>query len=53
MSSYTVGDAISELNVMIQEAPISNKVRCRLADIVSELKHVDPDENWGEQGVDF
>ena len=41
MSSYTVGDAISELNVMIQEAPISNEIACKLADIVLTLEVVD------------
>ena len=48
MSSYgeykTVGDVISDLNVMIQEAPIPNKERCQLADIVSELKQESEDE---------
>jgi hypothetical protein len=48
MSSYgeykTVGDVISDLNVMIQEAPIPNKQRCQLADIVSELKQGVEDE---------
>jgi hypothetical protein len=45
MSSYgeykTVGDVISDLNVMIQEAPIPNKERCQLADIVGELKEIE------------
>jgi len=48
MSSYgeykTVGDVISDLNVMIQEAPFPNKERCQLADIVSELKQEIEDE---------
>ena len=48
-----VGAIISDLNVMIQEAPIPNKQRCQLAEIVSDLKHVDPDENWGEKGIDY
>ena len=50
---YKVGDVISDLNVMIQEALIPNKQRCQLAEIVSDLKHVDPDENWGEKGIDY
>ena len=48
-----VGDVISDLNVMIQEAPITNKQRCQLAEIVSDLKHIDPDEYWGEKGIDY
>ena len=48
-----VGDIISDLNVMIQEAPIPNKQRCQLAEIVSNLKYIDPDENWGEKGIDY
>jgi hypothetical protein len=48
-----VGDVISDLNVMIQEAPIPNKQRCQLAEIVSHLKNIDPDESWGEKGVDY
>ena len=46
-----VGDIISDLNVMIQEDPIPNKQRCQLAEIVSDLKHIDPDEYWGEKGI--
>ena len=48
-----VGDVISDLKVMIKEAPISNKQRCQLAEIVSNLKHIDPNENWGEKGIDY
>ena len=48
-----VGDVISDLNVMLQEAPIPNKQRCQLAEIVSDLKYIDPDENWGEKGIDY
>ena len=48
-----VGDVISDLNVMIQEAPIPNKQRCQLAEIVYDLKHIDPDENWGVKDIDY
>ena len=48
-----VGDIISDLNVMIQEALIPNKQRCQLAEIVSDLKHIDPDENWGVKDIDY
>ena len=33
----TAPDVISDLNVMIVEAPISNSVRSSLADIVGEI----------------
>jgi len=49
----TVGDVISDLNVMITEAPIPNDIDMKLAEIVSDLKHIDPDENWGEKGIDY
>ena len=49
----TVDDVIRDLNVMIQEAPIPNKQRCQLAEIVSDLKHIDPDENWGVKDIDY
>ena len=48
-----VGDVISDLNVRIQEAPIPNKQRCQLAEIVYDLKHIDPDENWGVKDIDY
>ena len=48
-----VGDIISDLNVMIQEAPISNKQRCQLAEIVSDLKNIDSDEYWGVKDIDY
>ena len=48
-----VGDVISDLNVMIQEAPIPNKQRGQLAEIVYDLKHIDPDENWGVKDIDY
>jgi hypothetical protein len=35
----TVSDVISDLNVMIVEAPITNDIRVRLADIVGELEN--------------
>ena len=42
MSSYgeykTVSDVVSDLNVMITEAPISNEIACKLADIVGEIE---------------
>jgi len=40
----TVGDVISDLNVMIVEAPIPNSVSCKLAYIVSELEAEIEDE---------
>ena len=41
MSSYkTIEDVISDLNVMITEAPIPTKERCQLADIVGQLKQI-------------
>ena len=49
----TVGDVISALNVMITEAPIPNDIDMKLAEIVSDLKHIDPDEDWGEKGIDY
>ena len=49
----TVDDVIRDLNVMIQEAPIPNKQRCQLAEIVSDLKHIDPDENWGVKDINY
>ena len=49
----TVGDVISDLNVMIAEAPIPNDIDMKLAEIVSDLKHIDPDEDWGEKGIDY
>jgi hypothetical protein len=33
-----VAAVVSDLNIMIQEAPINNKYRCELADMVWELK---------------
>ena len=33
-----VADVVSDLNIMIQEAPINNKYRCELADMVWKLK---------------
>ena len=33
----TVGDVISDLNVMIVEAPVPNNIRMKLAEIVSDL----------------
>lgn len=33
----TVGDVISDLNVMIVEAPLPNRIACKLAEIVGEL----------------
>ena len=48
-----VGDIISDLNVMIQEDPIPNKQRCQLAEIVSDLKHIDSDEYWGVKDIDY
>ncbi len=54
MSDYkTVGDVISDLNVMITEAPIPNDISMSLAEIVYDLKHIDPDEDWGEKGIDY
>ena len=49
----TVGDVISDLNVMITEAPIPNDIDMKLAEIVSDLKHIDPDENWGVKDIDY
>ena len=49
----TVGDVISDQNVMITEAPIPNDIDKKLAEIVSDLKHIDPDEDWGEKGIDY
>ena len=49
----TVGDVISDLNVIITEAPIPNDIDMKLAEIVSDLKHIDPDEDWGEKGIDY
>jgi hypothetical protein len=40
----TVSDVISDLNVMIVEAPIPNSVSCKLAYIVSELEAEVEDE---------
>ena len=40
----TVSDVISDLNVMITEAPIPNSVSCKLAYIVSELEAEVEDE---------
>jgi hypothetical protein len=44
VSSYgeykTVSDVISDLNVMVQEAPLPKKVKCQLADIVGELEEI-------------
>ena len=41
-SSYgqyvSIGDVISDLNVMIQEAPLPNEYRMQLANIVFDLK---------------
>ena len=36
----TIDDVISDLNVMIVEAPIPTKERCQLADIVGQLKQI-------------
>jgi hypothetical protein len=36
----TIDDVISDLNVMIVEAPIPTKERCQLADIVGRLKQI-------------
>jgi hypothetical protein len=35
-----VHDVISDLNVMIVEAPIPTKERCQIADIVGKLKQI-------------
>ena len=41
MSNYkTVSDVISDLNVMITAAPLPNKTKCQLADIVGELEQL-------------
>jgi len=41
MSSYkTIEDVVSDLNVMITEAPLPNKIKCELADIVGELEQL-------------
>ena len=40
----TVSDVISDLNVMITEAPIPNSVSCKLAFIVGELEAEVEDE---------
>ena len=54
MSNYiAIRDIISDLNVMIVEAPIPNDVRYKLANIVADLKDIDPDEDWGERGIDY
>jgi hypothetical protein len=49
----TIGDVISELNVIIQASPIDNKIGIQLADIIADLKDVDPDEDWGKRDVDY
>ena len=49
----TVGDVISDLNVMITEAPSPNDIDMKLAEIVSDIKHIDPDENWGVKDIDY
>ena len=36
----TIGDVISDLNVMIAEAPLPNKERGQLADIVGKLEQL-------------
>ena len=36
----TIDDVISDLNVMITEAPLPNKEKCQLADIVGQLKQI-------------
>ena len=41
----TVSDVISDLNVMITEAPIPNSVSCKLAYIVSELEAEGEDDS--------
>ena len=48
-----IRDIISDLNVMIVEAPIPNDLRYKLANIVADLKDIDPDEDWGERGIDY
>ena len=44
-SSYgqyvSIGDVISDLNVMIQEAPLPNEYRMQLANIVFDLKEIE------------
>ena len=41
MSGYkTISDVVSDLNVMITEAPLPNKIKCELADIVGELEQL-------------
>tara|TARA_Y100000310_G_scaffold343876_1_gene453637 strand:+ start:2474 stop:2671 length:198 start_codon:yes stop_codon:yes gene_type:complete len=36
----SIDDVISDLNVMITEAPLPNKERCQLADIVGQLEGI-------------
>mgnify|MGYP004457550177 FL=1 len=41
MKQYkTVSDVISDLNIMIVEAPLPNKEKCQLADIVAQLEQI-------------
>jgi len=35
-----VSDVISDLNIMIVEAPLPNKEKCQLADIVAQLEQI-------------
>tara|TARA_R110000824_G_scaffold210748_3_gene396619 strand:+ start:104 stop:289 length:186 start_codon:yes stop_codon:yes gene_type:complete len=53
VSYRTIGDVISELNVIIQDSPIDNRIRIQLADIVADLKDTDPNEDWGKRDVDY
>tara|TARA_Y100000310_G_C20623474_1_gene784580 strand:+ start:221 stop:418 length:198 start_codon:yes stop_codon:yes gene_type:complete len=36
----TIDDVISDLNVMITEAPLPHKEKCQLADIVGQLEQI-------------
>ena len=51
-SDHWISDLIKSLSDLLEE-PMPEDTREDLIDIIAELKEQDPNQYWGEQGIDY
>ena len=51
-SEHWISDLIKSLSDLLDE-PMPEDIREDLIDIIAELKEQDPNQYWGEQGIDY
>jgi ABC-type phosphate/phosphonate transport system substrate-binding protein len=51
-SEHWISDLIKSLSDLLEE-PMPEAVREDLIEIIADLKEQDPDQYWGEQGIDY